>query len=1083
MLKKIASIILAIGFAHIVFADVTHNVYFSSSDLTFRQEKGYDIVELKGCNLMDVVGEPMLSVRYMNLIIPAGNKVSRIEFPLANSQNIGTYNIYPAQPPIPVSSSEPPEWVEPDPLVYSSDEPYPGKLAEVVHEGYFNGNKIVMLAVYPLQWMPSTGELVLYDHIQLRLVLESSSETPVYPQIMTEQSYKLYKSALSSLIANDKDKSAYGYEPTVVTPQSAPAEFILPASSTEIIEYMIITPNALTSSFNSFVEWLWKKGIRAGIITVEDILASYPGVDDAQKVKRCIWKWWQFNSLTYVLLAGDDGIVPFRYGWARNNLNFPPQTRVDSFYIIPTDLYFSDLSGNWDVDGDNRWGEPEDSIDIYPEVYVGRVLVRNMEEVNNWLQRVLNYERNPGNASLMKDVMWSYQEYDPDTSHMGGNFINFQFLVNQAIAHFPEDYTHYHYYAMSSTENLSGLNEGYGQVCLYAHGWPDRWTTRTWPVSWVFSWPSAGGGDLYHLSNPNKYGVVYSISCMNAMFDKILEDVWHCEDTTIADGFTDAYTNGGEAAFLGNSRYGWSHTSPSLHRCFLDVLFNSSDLSSKVGYAEGISKTLGGSRYVWYSHNLFGSPETPVWTDVPPPLTASHPSRLYVDPEITLLLTVTVTSNGSPVEDALVCLYKPSDDPVIYKRGYTDANGEVTFDLRIRNTGYLYVTATKHNFKPYEGRILCTYPPCPFLYTYNGSEFIEDNNILSGSGTVEDWYKLREKPLKDENRYRLQIKENNDEHSFFDRVRLYAIDHPDSVEVFVTQDGEIVSVSMMSASQSVIGEDGVDYTTVLLDRDSVWVEANEVEKITAEFGGTNGGDYVILAPPGPKPRLMVEEANGSSFETVGSIRGRENPSYEVLPLTVSSPEEVSLRFTFTDVSQRLDYIRFGKRNNAPYHIKPCPLVAATHSDIGSVKQKLLIDDENYAELLPCDTITLEFAVVDIEPGWVRDFVFVSNGYYVTEGKGGSQTAYSSIPLVHSLSLYPNPAKNDMNIRFGIPREEKVSLKIYDVSGREVKMLVDDRLEAGYHIIKLDSENLPSGIYFARLVTNNYEATKKLVLMK
>jgi hypothetical protein len=348
MLKKIGVIILAMGFVHIAFADITHDIYFSSSDLSFRQEKGYDIVELKGCDPMDRVGEPMLPVRYINLIIPTGNKVSRIEFPLANSQSIGTYNIYPAQPPIPVSSSEPPKWVEPDPLVYSSDEPYPGKLAEVVHEGYFNGNKIVMLAVYPLQWMPSTGELVLYDHIQLRLVLESSSETPVYPQIMTEQSYKLYKSALSSLIANDKDKSAYGYEPTVVTPQSAPAEFILPASSTEIIEYMIITPDSLSSSFSPFVEWLWKKGIKAGIITVEDILGSYPGIDDAHKVKRCIWNWWQYNSLTYVLLAGDDGIVPYRYACAKNNPDTTALPHEDPYndihWIIPCDLYFSDLS-------------------------------------------------------------------------------------------------------------------------------------------------------------------------------------------------------------------------------------------------------------------------------------------------------------------------------------------------------------------------------------------------------------------------------------------------------------------------------------------------------------------------------------------------------------------------------------------------------------------------------------------------------------------------------------------------------------------------------------------------------------------
>lgn len=109
MFRKIAGIILAMGFAHIAFADVTHDVYFSSSDLSFRQEKGYDIVELKGCVPMDVVSKPMLPVRQINLIIPVGNRVSKIEFPVTDSQNIGTYNIYPAQPSTPISSTEPPE--------------------------------------------------------------------------------------------------------------------------------------------------------------------------------------------------------------------------------------------------------------------------------------------------------------------------------------------------------------------------------------------------------------------------------------------------------------------------------------------------------------------------------------------------------------------------------------------------------------------------------------------------------------------------------------------------------------------------------------------------------------------------------------------------------------------------------------------------------------------------------------------------------------------------------------------------------------------------------------------------------------
>ncbi|MCK4328556.1 T9SS type A sorting domain-containing protein [candidate division WOR-3 bacterium] len=118
---------------------------------------------------------------------------------------------------------------------------------------------------------------------------------------------------------------------------------------------------------------------------------------------------------------------------------------------------------------------------------------------------------------------------------------------------------------------------------------------------------------------------------------------------------------------------------------------------------------------------------------------------------------------------------------------------------------------------------------------------------------------------------------------------------------------------------------------------------------------------------------------------------------------------------------------------------------------------------------------------------IGDYAVVSAIYiYEYEGVhhgGGAQTAYSNIPMVHSLSLYPNPARNDMTIKFGIPNEERVSLKVYDVSGREVKTLVDDRLEAGYHIIRLDNMNFPSGIYFARLVADRYKATKKIILVR
>ena len=250
------------------------------------------------------------------------------------------------------------------------------------------------------------------------------------------------------------------------------------------------------------------------------------------------------------------------------------------------------------------------------------------------------------------------------------------------------------------------------------------------------------------------------------------------------------------------------------------------------------------------------------------------------------------------------------------------------------------------------------------------------------------------------------------------------------------------------------------------------------------FGKLKGGEYILILRAPPKDTASaIEQGTDTEWQSIQEIFPREHSSTS--PVLVKHPSHDSLRIRLIwHGYHRLEYARLGRIGNADYHIKPCPLISAAHSNIGSVKQKLLVDDENYAELIPGDTIKLEFAVVGKEkPGWVRDFVFVSNGYYNTEGEGRAQTVYSNIPVIHSLSLYPNPARNDLTIRFGIPREEKVSLKVYDVSGREVKTLVDGRVEAGYHTVRLDSKNLPSGIYFARLITDTYEATKKLVLMR
>ena len=89
-----------------------------------------------------------------------------------------------------------------------------------------------------------------------------------------------------------------------------------------------------------------------------------------------------------------------------------------------------------------------------------------------------------------------------------------------------------------------------------------------------------------------------------------------------------------------------------------------------------------------------------------------------------------------------------------------------------------------------------------------------------------------------------------------------------------------------------------------------------------------------------------------------------------------------------------------------------------------------------------------------------------------------------VPVVFELfQNYPNPFNPTTNIRFSLPTDTHVSLRVYDVRGREVVTLVEDDLQAGFHDVMLDAHMLSSGVYSYRLVTSDEVQIRKLLLLK
>jgi hypothetical protein len=105
---------------------------------------------------------------------------------------------------------------------------------------------------------------------------------------------------------------------------------------------------------------------------------------------------------------------------------------------------------------------------------------------------------------------------------------------------------------------------------------------------------------------------------------------------------------------------------------------------------------------------------------------------------------------------------------------------------------------------------------------------------------------------------------------------------------------------------------------------------------------------------------------------------------------------------------------------------------------------------------------------------------------------GIQQISSEIPSSFSLSQnYPNPFNPATKIKFSIPNSTPpaplprgtVSLKVYDITGKEVAVLINETLQPGTYEVTFDGSGLTSGVYFYKLYAGDYMETKRMILIK
>ena len=205
----------------------------------------------------------------------------------------------------------------------------------------------------------------------------------------------------------------------------APQSWVVKTADT--YDLVVIAPSDFSDELAPLVAHKDSYGVRTLLQTTEDIYASYSGVDRPEQIKYFIKDAIEQWNISYVLLVG--GLQSLIYGAARDTPNYGAAdwhvpVRYSNMYDsyggdpgFPCDLYFADVYkaggvfDDWDSNQDgiigarDRPGVQDDVIDLYPDVFVGRLPCRNSREVQACVEKIITYESTAHGSDWFKRIV------------------------------------------------------------------------------------------------------------------------------------------------------------------------------------------------------------------------------------------------------------------------------------------------------------------------------------------------------------------------------------------------------------------------------------------------------------------------------------------------------------------------------------------------------------------------------------------------------------------------------------------------------------------------------------------------------
>ncbi len=661
---------------------LTARIVFDAPALDRRD--GGVFVSVGGCRSIGRPGEPMIPVRAVRFILPPGERVVDVAVEPEGSIEIPvSFDLLPMPPQAPPGSPAP--RAGRDESIYLSSLPFPARRGELDSEQSASGVRIAFVNAYPCVYLPAERRILFSPALRVTVRTAPNPDGGA-PAARPERALRL----LGGSVENPGAASLYRLRSTA---EDVPA-------SADLAQYVIVTAPEFVAAFEPLAALKTSCGMRARVVDTAWIAASFPGADLQERIRAFISHAYESWGAEYVLLGGDDEIVPHRGLYAKVGATVDPD--------VASDLYYACLDGTWNADGDAYFGEPGEE-DLLPEVCVGRLPVDSTAEIANVIAKIARYQLSPvapqcESALMLGELLWS--ENGVDT--WGGDYKD-EILFGSSSWGF----------------DTQGVPPFYGSITLY-----DR-DLGSWNAAQLLPVLNAGVHLVNHAGHANidevmrlsgaqvpllandgvssSHFICWSHGCYAASFDnRDPAGAVRAEDCIAEKLLTGPC---GAVAFIGHTRLGWDApgstcgVSQFFDRRFFGALFGGG--SRRLGEAHDRSRvdnapyvSYGAVRWVYYTLTLLGDPALPVWTAEPRRLDAEYSAPPFAGQDG---FAVRVSDDGGPVAGARVVLDAAAPGP--YREAFTDAAGEALVDFGAFAAGDVLLSIVSPDHYPYHDTI------------------------------------------------------------------------------------------------------------------------------------------------------------------------------------------------------------------------------------------------------------------------------------------------------------------------------------------------------------------------------------------